>query len=88
MSVKASALAVGLSFVIMAVLSFLLFGSSIFATLGVPQVDGSTALVGVILSLAILFIDGVVFGALVTWLYNKFAEGEVVRREERDAFAA
>lgn len=87
MSVKASALALGLTFVIMGILSLIVFGASIFATIGVPQVEGDVTAVGVILSLVVLFIDGLIFGALATWLYNKFAEGEVTRRSERDAFA-
>ncbi len=90
MNVKASALAIGITFVVMALLSFLIFGSSALALFGIPQIDGGTAAVGFILSLAVLFLNGLVFGALVSWLYNAFAGSEmtVTRREDEEVYAA
>lgn len=76
----------GLGFVVMAIISLLILGSGAVAVAGIPQIEGTAAVVGTLISLVIVFLEGAIFGALVGWLYNTF-QAEPSRRRDRDLFA-
>lgn len=88
LNTKSLALAVGLASVVMAIISLIILGTGGLALAGIPEISGVTAFFGTIISLAVIFLQGVILGSLIGWLYNAFSgEPERNRREERDIFA-
>ncbi len=85
LNTKAFSFAMGTGFMVMSAIALLAFGSGALAEVGIPRITGMGAVIGVIVSLAIMFIGGTVFGAIVGWLYNRF-QAEPRMSEDVDIF--
>lgn len=78
-------MAVGAAFALHTILQIIIVGSATANTQLIPglTLDGSTAVVAVVLAIVVAYVWGVILGAIIGWLYNRG-----LTREERRSHPA